>query len=455
MKKFKFSLLAVLSLTLITSCNEKIETPKNDFIKAFLKDAQVSFTLKAQEQESVYKKDDSLMFTNKYNYDINMVTSGATPAIKESLRVESINGNSTSSFKYVKDKDGFVAKEALDYKNEIFYNQVRDDNSAKINYDQQYSNPFLLLNVNDFELKDGVYSLNKRKTQLFSYKLLGLSYEISDVLFNFEGEALSNITIKATDSNIQYQDAYTGDYIPAILRYTTTVYLSDLGKTSYDHLEVAKSRDKEREDTLTKALEPLKAGNYTMIINEHYQGEKGDSKYDSYWFYDGSNAVYHQQHVGFPDRNYDLYYKKDESRSKDLLYYFDFNKDTGKWEYNEPVYSQSYNNDPKPYSYFISKAGDTSPYLFSYDEATSTYVCDNEYAIGFLGNAMLPGSYPIRDFTNGAGNLAKIKLTSDNKIDTITVGYYYVDDQGYDLSREYVIRFVNVGTTVIPDWVEA
>ena len=72
-----------------------------------------------------------------------------------------------------------------------------------------------------------------------------------------------------------------------------------------------------------------------------------------------------------------------------------------------------------------------------------------------MGNYLLPGSYAISYFTNGEGDKAEIFLNSSNKIKKIVVGYTYTDPQGYEIPRDMDMTFSNIGTTEIPDYVEA
>ena len=62
-----------------------------------------------------------------------------------------------------------------------------------------------------------------------------------------------------------------------------------------------------------------------------------------------------------------------------------------------------------------------------------------------------PGTRHITYFTEGQTDKATIKLKSDGRIDTVTVGYSYEDSQGYLLSRDIDYRYISLGTTAMPD----
>ena len=60
---------------------------------------------------------------------------------------------------------------------------------------------------------------------------------------------------------------------------------------------------------------------------------------------------------------------------------------------------------------------------------------------------------------NGTGSVYKLSgrrtrpwIATRNKV---VVGYYAVDSQGYDVSRAYTLNFFDVGTTVLPSFVNA
>ena len=78
----------------------------------------------------------------------------------------------------------------------------------------------------------------------------------------------------------------------------------------------------------------------------------------------------------------------------------------------------------------------------------------NSDVVGYIGNAFLPGAYAISYFTDGGGDKCEITLDSTGAIKEIVVGYSYLDSQGFPLSRDFSMQFVNIGKTTIPEWVE-
>lgn len=448
----KINLLMVLPTLLLASCSETHTVP--EYVSSFLSEANKSYTLLAKEKEIVNRTDGSLLFENSYNYSI-LSTSGDNARIKETLSYTKNGETNVQNINFVKDSDGYVATEALNYKNEVVTKVYRSNNS-KVIYDNEYRNPFSLLSKADFTyVEDGKYRLNDLKTSLFTYYLLGIDYKMENVYFNFTDEKIDTITMNSGVYDGATQDANTCNYIKIKYSYSTEIFVSDVGTTQIKGLSKQASRNAEKEAILKSALSEL-SGNYTITMNEHDRDEKANTEYDSIWYFNGSDKVYHRQSADTEVRNYDLYYKVDKTiADDDKLRYFDFNEETGKWDYVKPTYSQSYNVDPKTYDYFVLKCLDIAPELFKYDSENNKFVCDNSYVLGYMGNYLLPGSYAISYFTNGEGDKAEIFLNSSNKIKKIVVGYTYTDPQGYEIPRDMDMTFSNIGTTEIPDYVEA
>lgn len=474
MKKNLLISLGLLAIIALPSCanegtdqdNVKLDVPT--YVNDFLKEASASYKLKALEKEIVKKTDGTTMFTNEYSYNITSLR-GERPSIKETFSKSTTEGTSSSTIRYVKNERGYVSVEGINYKNEVFLTEATDSDGKKLIYDKEFPNPFEYLTINDFEaievngksIKKAIEArpttstllLNKDKQAFFAKYLLGIDYTIDNVKFNFVMNKIDSIQIDSVVSETRYQDAYTSMYIPVNVNYETTVLIDNVGSAEFDGAKPHTSKNKEREDALKNALTNL-GDNYTLIINEHYQGEKGNSEFDSYWYFNGKDAIYHQQHLDDTSRKFDLYYKKDPSKADDLMYIYDLNETTNKWVYIDPTNSQSYNVRPKTYAELDTKARLVDPTLFEYDETENKYVVTDGYVSAFLGNAFLPGCYQIKDFTIGGGNKAEVVLTSDGKIDAITVGFFEVDSNGYDISREYIMRFININKTTIPSWVK-
>lgn len=448
----KIKLLMIVPSLLVVSCNESNSIP--EYVSSFLKEASKSYTLLAKEKEIVNRVDGTLLFENSYNYSINSI-SGDNARIKEDLSYTKNGETSVQSINFVKDSDGFVATEALNYRNEVI-TKVYKQNSSKVIYDNEYRNPFALLSNSDLNyVEEGKYRIDDKKTSLFAYYLLGIDYKLENAYLTFNNEKIDKILLNSGVYDGATKDANTGNYIKIKYSYSTEIFVSDIGSTVIKGLTKQASRNAEKEAILKSALSEL-SGNYTITMNEHDRDEKPNTEYDSIWYFNGTDKVYHRQSASSEVRNFDLYYKVDKTiADDDKLRYFDFNEETSKWEYVKPTYSQSYNVDPKTYDYFILKCLDIAPELFKYDSENNKFVCDNTYVLGYMGNYLLPGSYAISYFTNGEGDKAEIFLNSSNKIKKIVVGYTYTDTQGYEIPRDMDMTFSNIGTTEIPEYVEA
>ncbi len=460
MKKRILLTLSLAGIMLLPGCaqkaNEEQELVTPDFVYREIKKAATSYKMRAQETETITKSSGEEMVKNQYQYDVINVR-GEHPAVSKTISKVTSSGFSSSSYSYIKGSRGFVAEEALDYKNEVIEKESFDEDGSKVVYDREFANPFLFLvegDVTPIKDKEGHYAIIDTKLQLFGRYLLAPGYQIESTELVFEGESLKQVLLESKQFEINYQDAYTSNYVLSNLKYTVTCNLSELGTATYSHLEPEKSKNKEKEDILKTAFTNM-GKNYTMIINSHYKDEEPNTDYDSYWYFDGSNAVYHQQHLDDTSKKYDLYYKKDASKSEDLLYLYHYNETESKWDYYTPISGSSYNVNPQDYSYFSPKFLEIAPELFVYEEEQDRYVCKNTSALPYLGNAFLGGGYLSSYFTLGSGDQAEIYLNKDKtKVSKVVVGYNEVDSEGYDVSRSYTLTFLDVGTTKIPSFVE-
>ena len=431
-----------------SNSSSSIETAVPDYVYLQIKRASESFRMKARESENVTRGDGVLLVSNTYDYDI-LNDSSSNGGIHE----VSVSKGEVTTLDYAKGSRGYAAIEGLNYKNEVFQTEALVD-SSRVNYDQEYANPFLFLKKEDLcRVDESHYELSSLKNQLFAKYLLGCAYSISSIVFSYTGEALTGLSISSLPYSINYEDKNTSTYIPCTLTYEVDARLSGLGSSAYVHVSPVESVDKEKEDVLKTAFSNM-GDNFTMVVNSHYQDEEPNEEYDTYWYFTGEEA-YHQAHLNDQSKAYDLYYHKDASKDDDRLYLYDYDETSGQWAYNKPIYSQSYNVDPQDYSYFLPKFADMAPELFAYDETKSAYVCNVDAARKFLGNDFLGGGYKTSYFTNGEGNQAEVYLNkSGTRVEKVIVGYYAVDSQGYDVSRSYTLNFLNVGNTVLPSFVK-
>ncbi len=448
------SCLGLLSLAACGSLNDEYNVP--DFVYQEIALASSSYKMRAQENEKISKANGETMVENVYQYDVTNVH-GDNPAIKKTISQTTSSGFSSSSFSYIKGERGYVAEEILNYKNEVEEMEALDEDGSKVIYDHEFANPFSFLKKGDLisvEGKDGHYRISDNKKQLFARYLFVPGYQIETAELLFSGEKLEKVHLESPCFEITYQDAYTSNYVPSFLQYSVDCHLSELGEANYPHLEPEKSKDKEKEEILGNALKKM-GTNYTMIINTHYKDEEPNADYDTYWYFNGEDAVYHQQHLSDTSKQFDLYYKKDASKSSDLLYLYDYDETAGEWVYYTPFAASSYNVNPQDYSYFLPKFLEVAPELFVYDETNDKYVCENASALPYLGNAFLGGGYKASYFTLGMGDQAEIYLNKDKtQVAKVVVGYNEVDSDGYDVSRSYTMTFLDVGTTKIPSFVE-
>lgn len=403
----------------------------------FLAKARVNYHLLGTETETISRHDNgAYMFENEYRYDIIKTRDASSEAISY--------GENEIVSKVVRDSSGRLSEEYLAYDNTIQTHAL-----SNASYDMDYGNPFAYVSVDDFSLdEDGVYHLNELKQWEFAYRLMRIDYPLDDVAFHFKDDgSLDRIAIDATPSVGVTQDAYTYEYIQINVESHAEARFFELGSAVFPGIEEATSRDEEHEQKLEAALKGI-GDNFTIVISEHDRDYEPNHDYDMVMYFDGEE-IYHQITLG--DLTSGLYYAEDESRPDGNLYCHGYNDETGEWEYYEAVSTRSYNSSPSPYAELLPLLASTSPYLFSYDAEEDVYVCDNLDALGYMGNPLSPGVRHITYFTDGETDKATIKLKANGQIDTVTVGYTYEDSQGFELSRDIDMQYVNIGTTTMPE----
>ena len=428
--------LLLLALPASTAALAAAADEAQNPLESFLEEARTSYVLEAREKEIVNRHDNgAFLFENEYRYEM-------TKTRNVSLEKAAFGETSAASH-VVRDEQGRPAQEYLSYDNKVSTYAL-----SNTSYDIDYGNPFVYVAPSDFEeIAEGVYKLDDLKAYEFAYRLLRLDYPLKDVLFNFEDGTFKNITISTPAFEGVTQDQYTYEYMLIDYSYETEVRLSELGTAVVEGVKTAESRDPEHEEALRAALTSL-PDSFTVVISEHDRDYEANHEYDAYMYYDGE-AIFHQLTLGSLTSG--LYYCEEDERPDGKLYLQDYDADAGKWVHYDAISSRSYNADPKTYDDLLPRFKDVAPELFTYDAENDIYVCDNLDALGFMGNPLSPGTRHITYFTEGQTDKATIKLKSDGRIDTVTVGYSYEDSQGYQLSRDIDYRYINLGTTTMPD----
>lgn len=416
---------------------QKAEGETEETLSSFLAKARNGYDYLASEVETLTRKDNGAYLTSS---EYRHKGSRTRDYYQESISL----GGQTYSTNVRRDEKGRPSREFLSYDNTVSTYAL-----SNTSFDIDMGNPFVYVLESDFRYSEAEqgYVLDEAKAYGFCYRLLALDYRIEAVVFHFEDGAFKDIEIRSPAMETVLQDAYTYDYIKADVTYETTVRLSNLGQATPEKVQPAQSRDKEHEDALEKAFKGL-GDNFTIVISEHYRDEEPDPEFATYMYYDGEH-IYHQLTQG--DVTSGLFYTQEKDRPDGNLYVQGYEDDVGKWVHFTAVSTNSYNAKADTYENLLPKYPETSPYLFAYDAERDVYYCDIPEALCFLGNPLSPGVRPITDFTTGNCDKAEVTLKSDGSLESVTVGYTYEDSQGYELQRDITMRFVNVGTTTLPE----
>ena len=145
-------------------------------LSSFLEAARKGFAMKGDKIQKVVDLSGNPLFENTYSYDYQF-DSGDHPKIYESYSYPSGGQQVTETMSLCRSDDGYVAREYINYKNEVAYAKVPGDDGYYAFYDEYFTNPFAILDASDFSFASSegatVYSLANSKLNAFDYFLTG------------------------------------------------------------------------------------------------------------------------------------------------------------------------------------------------------------------------------------------------------------------------------------------
>ena len=458
MKK-KILMFSFLVVSLLSSCagggglknsqnnsplaaNNTEDNSADTTIKDFLSKARKGFVFKTTSNQRVFDKTTNKeLFVNQTNYEYTFDDSNGS---RVSQKVSVVGGSTGPvELNVVRDENGYVAREYINYKNEVDLSRLVDENYYYVRYDESFINPFLLLEESDFvpsETESSVYLLSDSKINIFEYFLESRGLPMEEIKFVFEGNELKQMVSKTISREGKALNSETKTYSEAYWYYEDVATLTELGTAKIESIKPSEASDakNEVEEILGKVND-----NFTLRMSIIADGEVVDETTDKISYFDGTN-YYIDYEVGDESKDQDSYYQLDGD--KYTLYSYNSEYDVFMEALNTS--STSFNIDPKDKSYFVPHLSEISGDLFR--KRGENYIVNNQNAAPFIGSGFLSDLENIPYFTLGYGHDAS--FTYDETSETITVTLpFYVAISGYYFDMGYKLTYSNIGTTKLPE----
>ena len=407
-------------------------------IEKFLSSARKGFTFETTSKQVVMSKaSDEELFTNKTKYEYVFDDSNG-PKVSQKISVVGVSGSEVS-LNVLKNDEGYIASEYINYKNEVDSAPLTDENGYYVRYDESFMNPFLLLEVSDFiksEDEENTYYLKDDKLDLFEFFMESRGLPMKYIKFIFEGDSL--IEIQSQSITKDAKALVDGVYQEAYYHYEDVATLKDLGSSKIESLKPSSASEvkDEVEEILSKVND-----NFTLTTAITDGTNIIDETSNRVCYFDGSE-YYVDYSIGDESKVDDTFYKEEDGK----LIEYSFNETNGVFVKTANTSSTSYNIDPKDKSYFLPHLNEVSGDLFS--KEGDTYVVNNVNADGYIGLGFLSDFEMVPYFMYGFGHDSSFTYDSENNSITIDLPFYLALE-GYYYSIGYRLTYTNLGTTEI------
>ncbi len=449
MKKKSFLILPLLFI--FASCGSS--SPEEiDPIDNLLKEASKGLTVDITSTEIVknyFTEEEMYRNTTRYHYIFDDSNGAKTT---QELTFKYAGENQNIQITVVKDEDGFICQEYVNYKNELSKSYVFGDDGYAKYYDEYYLNPFKILRKSDFTKleNENTYFINYNKINLMDYYLTGksepckemkLSFEKVDGKFKYSMTSLSQEMIGRSLNYVNGEP--TKEYVRAKWHCEDVIELSNIGSSIIKSPELSQKKD--NQDELKNIFSKVN-DNFTLEASLTYIDENNEKKdilvKESYF---DSEKYYVVNDKSKPDLKNNYLYQKDMFMGDEFLYRYYYNEETQKWVKEPNTIETSYNIDPHEKDYFVPNIKDISPDLFSSKNENGKYEVENNFAKSFIGNGFLSEIESVVFFEYGYGYGASLSYDEANESVKVEIPFYY-DGNDY----LYELNYYNIGKTVLP-----
>lgn len=449
-------MIAAVVLMTLSSCGKEgasssqgVSSDANERLSHFIDEAKKGFELIGNKKQWCKDLSGNDLFTNAYTYDFTFENDEHGTRTSQVFSYKYKGETQTSSIDVVRSPDGYVAQEYIDYRNEVAYYKVPDDDGYYSFYDEYFSNPFNTVSSDDFSLlseDDGYsYSLTKGKLDSFDYFLTGNSEPLSSLSLTIKDDGSAIIESQSVGFTGRTLDN-DNNYIRCTWDYHSSFEIYDLGVAHVDGATPSDNKDNVELSSLLSSVND----NFTLTcsILSPTTGEEVGSKKISY--FDGESYYIQTDSSDTTMVNDYLYHKDPFSDDDETLYEYRYDEASKLWHKSDLSSSNSYNILPQSKGMFVPNLSKMSQDIFA--DATDDdgyYFVNNADAVPFAGAGFFSEAETLPYFTLGYGYTAKIKKEEENII--ALVDFLYPYDSSTVLSVRYKAVYSNIGSTVVPE----
>jgi len=433
-----------------TQSSQTGELSETERLSQFITKARTGFKFMGKKNQNCKDLSGNDLFTNTYSYNYSFENDESGTKTKQRYVYKYNGENQSTTIQVVRSPDGYVAQEYVNYKNEISYYKITDDDGYYSFYDEYFSNPFLIVDVDDFTFlaKEGgacSYSLEDDKLNSFDYFLTGNSEPLTNLTLTVKEDGTGSITSQSVGFSGRTKDE-EGNYIRCSWTFESSFTLSELGSVVLEGATVSEAKDN---SDLASILENVN-DNFTLTCSlvSPETGEEVGTKKISY--FDGESYYIKSSSDDNTMVNDYLYHKDPFNSEDDSLYEYRYDEASKLWHKSGTSESTSYNVSPQKKDVFVPHLKEMSKDIFN--EKTNQdgyYVVNNEDAKPFAGEGFFSDAEVLPYFSLGYGSKAKIKKEGNDVI--ALVDFYYPYDSSTVLNVQYKAVYSNIGSTAIPD----
>lgn len=432
MKKNRFIYIPLILSFVLSGCNQ--ETKKDTPIVNAINDLKGNLTVTGNYNQTAYYEENEIassseLLTFKFLNDekksrYNSISS-ENEIVKENI--------------YLMGENGYTYTPLLNYKNEVFLNQMYDENENPINFLINYGNPFELLTQDLLTQGESIneYVLNLTfANQIYAYFTETNNY-VEEAILEIENNNFVSLNFKVASYEGYYD--YEGQNVRVKVDEELLLNFKDYKNTSFT-INESTNENKELHDAFIDL-----GNNYTLKMTRHTSTSED---YVSYFYFTGEEA-YLQYREGDESMKYDKWFKLDKSNPNDKNYYeYKFNKDSQSWTGKSDGSEES--SITTNYEDFLPKFNEISSNLFV--KNGSKYEAMNK-AVGSIAQAICPKDY--QGYTNFEDNASdKVEITLLNGDLNKIVMHTQYEQFHTVFEYEYTFEILNIGETKLPSFVK-
>lgn len=434
----------------VSSSQGNKDLTESERLDSFISKARTGFKFMGNKKQLCKDLSGNDLFTNTYYYNYSYENDENGTRTRQRYAYPYNGENQTVTIEVSRSPDGYAAQEYINYKNEVAYSRLVDDDDYYIFYDNYFSNPFLIVDESDFTFVSSSdsghsFSLKKDKLDTFDYFLTGNSEPLTNLTITIKDDGTGSIHSESVGFTGRTRDE-EGNYIRCSWSFSSLFTISDLGAIS---LEGAKQSEEKDNSELASILSGVE-DNFTLTVAlvSPTTGEEVGTKKISY--FDGESYYVKADSMDDSMVNDYLYHKDPFASDDDSLYEYRYDEASKLWHKSDTSASTSYNTSPQKKDIFVPHLKDMSKDIFAANvNNDGYYVVNNESAIPFAGEGFFSDAEVLVYFSLGYGSKAQIKKEGDSII--ALVDFYYPYDSSTLLSVRYKAIYSNIGTTVLPE----